>query len=124
MLIQRGYRRRLASKHGEYATKEEFEQLVTFQAKTLPTVLGEWKRLHEQAQGSSGAGPVERSSSDQVIPTPSHLLDRILPIFPPFFPIFCAFFTALTRRFQRAASRNPGPRDIGKGAQTPFLRPS
>ena len=65
MLIQRGYRRRLASKHGEYATKEEFEQLVTFQAKTLPTVLGEWKRLHEQAQGSSGAGPVGRSSSEQ-----------------------------------------------------------
>ena len=91
MLIQRGYRRRLASKHGEYATKEEFEQLVTFQAKTLPTVLGEWKRLHEQAQGSSGAGPVERSSSDQVIPTPSHLLDRISPIFPPFFLFFCAF---------------------------------
>ena len=27
----------------------------------------------------------------QVIPTPSHFLDRILPIFPPFFPIFCAF---------------------------------
>ena len=28
--------------------------------------------------------------TDQVIPTPSHLLDRISPIFPPFFLVFCA----------------------------------
>ena len=28
---------------------------------------------------------------EQVIPTPSHLLDRISPIFAPFFPVFCAF---------------------------------
>ena len=27
----------------------------------------------------------------QVIPTPSHLLDRISPISSPFFPVFCAF---------------------------------
>ena len=27
----------------------------------------------------------------QVIPTPSRVLGRISPIFPPFFPIFCAF---------------------------------
>ena len=27
----------------------------------------------------------------QVIPTPSHLLDRISPISPPFFSVFCAF---------------------------------
>ena len=27
----------------------------------------------------------------QVIPTPSHVLDRISPIFTPFFPVFCAF---------------------------------
>ena len=27
----------------------------------------------------------------QVIPTPSHLLGRISPIFSPFFPVFCAF---------------------------------
>ena len=27
----------------------------------------------------------------QVIPTPSHVLDRISPIFSPFLPVFCAF---------------------------------
>eukprot|EP01045_Picozoa_sp_COSAG04_P001272 COSAG04_NODE_41_length_32679_cov_14.847238_23_plen_681_part_00 len=27
----------------------------------------------------------------QVIPTPLHVLGRISPIFPPFFPVFCAF---------------------------------
>ena len=59
----------------------------------------------------------------QVIPTPSHFRPY-LAHFPPVFPHFLRVFTALTRRFQRAASRNPGPRDIGKGAQTPFLRPS
>ena len=26
-----------------------------------------------------------------VIPTPLHVLDRISPILPPFFPVFCAF---------------------------------
>ena len=27
----------------------------------------------------------------KVIPTPLHVLDRISPIFSPFFPVFCAF---------------------------------
>ena len=44
--------------------------------------------------------------------------------FPPVFPRFLRVFTVSARRFQRAASRNPGPRGSGKGAQTPFLRPS
>ena len=60
----------------------------------------------------------------QVIPTPSHVLGRISPIFPPFFPRFLRVFTVSTRRFQRAQNRNPGPRDSVKGAQTPFCRPS
>ena len=34
----------------------------------------------------------------QVIPTPSHLLDRISPIFPPFFPVFLRVFTVSPRR--------------------------
>jgi len=32
-----------------------------------------------------------KTMSYQVIPTPLHVLDRISPIFPPFFPVFCAF---------------------------------
>ena len=31
------------------------------------------------------------SNAHQVIPTPSHLLDRISPIFSPKIPVFCAF---------------------------------
>ena len=30
-------------------------------------------------------------NATQVIPTPSHVLGRISPIFFPFFPVFCAF---------------------------------
>ena len=60
----------------------------------------------------------------QVIPTPSHVLDRISPIFSPCFLVFLRVFTASTRRFQRAPSRSPWPRDSGKGAQTPFWRSS
>ncbi len=70
-------------------------------------------RADAQAALRSGAGV-------QVIPTESHLLDRISPIFSPFFPRFLRVFTVSPRRFQRAASRNPGPRNSGKGAQTPF----
>ena len=35
--------------------------------------------------------PAPCAFSPQVIPTPLHVLDRILPVFPPFPPIFCAF---------------------------------
>ena len=34
---------------------------------------------------------VDMRNSSQVIPTPSHLLGRISPIFSPFVPVFCAF---------------------------------
>ena len=57
----------------------------------------------------------------QVIPTPLHVLDRISPIFPPFFPVFCAFSPS-RRGSSNAASRNPGPRNIGKGVRTLSLR--
>ena len=49
------------------------------------------------------------------------------PYLAHFFPVsprFLRVFTVSTRRFQRAPSRSPGPRDSGKGAQTPFCRPS
>jgi len=52
---------------------------------------------------------------------------RFRPYLAHFFPVFPRFlrvFTVSTRRFQRAQNRNPGPRDSGKGAQTPFRRPS
>ena len=44
--------------------------------------------------------------------------------FSPVFSRLLRVFTASPTRFQRDASWSPGPRDTGKGAQTPFLRPS
>ena len=45
-----------------------------------------------------GAG-VWRYADRQVIPTPSHVLGRISPIFPPVFSRFLRVFTVSTRRF-------------------------
>ena len=55
-----------------------------------------------------------RTGTSQVIPTPSHLVDHISPIFSPFFPFFA--------RFHRLAetvptSHNPGPRAKKQPAQ-------
>ena len=60
------------------------------------------------------------------VPGPSSfaLLRPYLAHFLPVFSRFLRVFTVSTRRFQRAPSRSPGPRDRGKSAQTPFLRPS
>ena len=63
--------------------------------------------------------PLTAASIGQVIPTFT-CFRPFLAHFSPFFPRFLRVFTASARRFQRAASRSPGPRDSGKGAQTPF----
>ena len=53
--------------------------------------------LATTAQGNSSAEPqaIGDFKSElgvvQVIPTPSHVLDRISAILSPFFPVFCAF---------------------------------
>ena len=39
----------------------------------------------------AGPGGWNYPDSLEVIPTPLHVLGRISPIFPPFFPVFCAF---------------------------------
>ena len=54
-------------------------------------------------------------------PDSSRLLDRISPISPPSFPVFCAFSPPRRGGSTRPASRNPGPRNCGKGGRTPFL---
>jgi len=40
-----------------------------------------------------------KMTTEQVIPTPSHVLGRISPILSPFSPRFLRVFTASTRRF-------------------------
>ena len=60
---------------------------------------GTWKRalstLGPAMQRQNFSGVVldleELKDTRQVIPTPLHVLGRISPIFPPFFPVFCAF---------------------------------
>jgi len=54
----------------------------------------------------------------QVIPTPSHLLDRISPIFPPFFPVFCAFSPSRRDGSNEPQARTQGQETAGTGAQT------
>ena len=46
----------------------------------------------------------------QVIPTPSHVLDRISPICFPVSPRVLRVFAVSPRRFQLSPSRNPGPK--------------
>ena len=54
----------------------------------------------------------------------SHFLDHISPISPPFFFRFLRVFTVSPGRFQRAPSRNPGPRNGGTRPKAQDLSPS
>ena len=68
-----------------------------------------------------------RSRSEQVTPPLPSLFARFRPYlahFPPAFPRFLRVFTALPRRFQRAPSRSPGPRNGGTSPKTRDLGPS
>ena len=80
-----------------------------------------WRR----AAGRAETCAVDRCEERRPPGDPDSLA-RFRPYLAHFFPVFSRFlrvFTVSTRRFQRAPSRNPGPRDSGKGAQTPFCRP-
>ena len=55
------------------------------------TPLHPWIEPRESRWYKSGKSLFFESDLYQVIPTPSRLLDRISPIFPPFFPVFCVF---------------------------------
>ena len=72
-----------------------------------------------------GAG--RQQARQQVIPPLSSLFTLLRPYLAHFFPVFSRFlriFTVLTRRFQRAPSRNPGPRNGGTRTKTRDLGPS
>ena len=60
--------------------------------------------LHGAFQSDADAGLTSCGGGTQVIPTPSHLLGHILPIFSPFFPFFCAFSPS-----RRGGSNEPKP---------------
>ena len=44
-----------------------------------------------EASNSKLAQLADEAGDTKVIPTPSHVLGRISPIFSPLFPVFCAF---------------------------------
>ena len=60
----------------------------------------------------------------QVIPTPSHLLDRISPIFSPFFPVFCAFSPPRQDGSNEPQAGTQGRETAGTGTKSSELRPS
>ena len=74
-----------------------------------------------EMQTRSRAGGADWS---KVIPTPSHVLDRISPIFSPFPPVFCAFSPSRRDGSNEPQAGTQGQETAGTGVQTPFRRPS
>jgi len=70
-------------------------------------------QCHGTADGSIAA-----ALAVQVIPTPSHLLDHISPIFPPFFLVFCAFSPPRRDGSNEPQARTQGQETAGTGVQT------
>jgi len=60
----------------------------------------------------------------QVIPTPPRVLGRISPIFPPFFPVFCAFSPPRRGGSNEPQAGTQGQETAGKGTKRGELRPS
>eukprot|EP01045_Picozoa_sp_COSAG04_P027214 COSAG04_NODE_3938_length_2410_cov_2.020338_2_plen_243_part_00 len=79
------------------------------------------------AESDRGAGEVPARLSplqlraatiDQVIRTPLHVLGRISPIFPPFFPVFCAFSPSRQDGSNEPQAGIQGQETAGTGVQT------
>eukprot|EP01045_Picozoa_sp_COSAG04_P027898 COSAG04_NODE_4191_length_2243_cov_16.271922_4_plen_216_part_01 len=77
--------------------------LVEFSAVLSALAGDEWAEAVDPSSGKM----YWYSRTTKVIPTPSHLLDRISPISSPFFPVFCAF----------SPSRRGGSNEPQAGAQ-------
>ena len=60
----------------------------------------------------------------EVIPTPSHLLGHISPIFTPFFPVFCAFSPSRRGGSNEPQDGTQGQETAGKGTKKGELPPS
>ena len=75
------------------------------------------------AQGAVSATPAIPTCEfallpGQVIPTPSHFLDRISPIFPPLFLVFCAFLPPRRDGSNEPQARTQGRETAGTCVQT------
>ena len=60
----------------------------------------------------------------QVIPTPSHLLGRIPPIFPPFSPVFCAFSPSRRGGSNEPKTGTQGQETVPRAPKHRFAGPS
>ena len=91
------------------AEKDWIEDLMTKirrQVGALKKKVGEGGGAPEGMM-SALQGSLQQQLMVKVIPTPSHVLGRISPIFSPFFPVFCAF----------SPSRRGGSNEPQAGAQ-------
>ena len=73
-------------------------------------------RQHLCAGGDDAEAGVETTL--QVTPTPPHLLDRISPIFSPFFPVFCACSPSRRGGSNEPQAGTQGRETAGAGVQT------
>ena len=72
-----------------------------------------------EAYGTTGG-----TLRDQVIPTPSRVLGRISPIFPSFFPVFCAFSPSRRGGSNEPQAGTQGQETAGARGKSGELRPS
>ena len=82
-----------------------------------------WSFTNATASGKHVAGANCTATGPctfQVIPTPLHVLGRISPISPPFFPVFCAFSPSRRRGSDEPQAGTQGR--VTVAIRTPFLR--
>ena len=88
----------------------------------LPEGKYKWGGAIAGANGDVYCFPSDTERVLKVIPTPSHVLGRISPIFPRFFPFFARF-----HRLDEAVPTSPKPKPRAKkrrhGDQDPRSRP-
>ena len=89
----------------------------------------EQAKVEEQLLENLQLAKAEAFDATQVIPPVPSWFTLLRPYLAHFFPVFSRFlcvFTAWPRRFHRAPSRNPGPRNSWQGDQEgrtpPFVR--
>ena len=77
-----------------------------------------------EASNSKLAQLADEAGDTKVIPTPSHVLDRISPIFAPCFPVFCAFSPPRRDGSNEPQAGTQGQETAGKRAKRGELPPS
>ena len=91
----------------------------------IVAIIEEKSLLNRVLRSDDGGSSWLPSNSIQVIPAPSHVLDRISPIFPRFFPLF-ARFHRLAETVPTSPKPKPRSRKRRQGDQErrtpPFIR--